>query len=85
MKINKLSLVILALIGVIHTCKSQVEDSHAIVQTSVHRIGLMPSHPNHYKQLDWKNKALLFDSLVFDFTAKEEFLPLIWIDSASNK
>ncbi|MDZ4147488.1 MAG: hypothetical protein U1C58_04315 [Flavobacteriaceae bacterium] len=45
----------------------------------------MPSHPNHYKQLDWKNKALLFDSLVFDFTAKEEFLPLIWIDSASNK
>ncbi len=55
-----------------------------IDQTSITRVEGMPNQPSPYKMLNWKEKAINFDSYVFDHSAKGEYLPLIWIDSAQR-
>ena len=55
-----------------------------IEQLSIPRVGSMPNQPQPYKMLDWKQKAIDFDSYVFDHTLTGDFLPLIWIDSAER-
>jgi hypothetical protein len=53
-------------------------------QVAIQRVNGMPNQPSPYKMLDWKEKAINFDSYVFNHDAKGEYLPLIWIDSAKR-
>lgn len=55
-----------------------------VVQEAVERIELMPTMPSPYKILDWKEKAICFDSYVFDFDTRVGDIPLIWLDSAKR-
>ena len=50
-------------------------------QVSINRIIAMPNIPEGYKMLDWKQKALDYDAYVFDWTAKDDVRPLIWLDN----
>ena len=54
----------------------------AVVQTSIPRIEQMPDMPGPYKIINWKQKALQFDSLVFNFSNTTANGPLIWLDSS---
>ena len=53
-----------------------------VAQTSIPRIEQMPQLPSPLKIIDWKQKALDFDSLAFDFNATAPYAPYIWLDSA---
>ncbi len=53
-----------------------------VEQASIPRIDQMPDLPSPLKIIDWKKKALQFDSLAFDFNNTASYGPLIWLDSA---
>ena len=53
-----------------------------VEQTAIARIGQMPDMPTPYKIIDWKTKALQFDSLAFNLNSTATYGPLIWLDSA---
>ena len=55
-----------------------------VSQVAITRVEGMPNQPEPYKMLAWKEKAINFDSYVFDHDAIGEYLPLIWIDSAQR-
>lgn len=52
-------------------------------QISVNRIELMPNIPSPYLMRDWKNVAMGYDSLVFDFNRTGNYLPLIWLNTST--
>jgi hypothetical protein len=70
-------LFLLVLLG---SCAPQI--SEPVIQTSLPRIDQMPALPQPLKIIDWKKKASLFDSLVYDFNSQASFGPLIWLDSS---
>lgn len=45
-------------------------------------VDLMPNLPRPFRMLDWRALAQAYDRFVFDFSAKGEHLPLIWIDDS---
>ena len=51
-----------------------------VEQVAVNRIELMPNMPQPYKIIDWKQKAIDFDSYVFDFNPDEPAGSMIWLD-----
>jgi hypothetical protein len=53
----------------------------AVLQTSIPRIEQMPDMPQPFKIINWKKKALQFDSLVYNFSNTTPDGPLIWLDS----
>lgn len=55
-----------------------------VTQTTIPRIEQMPMLPSPLKIIDWKEKAWLFDSLVFNFSATTPYAPYIWLDSAQR-
>ncbi len=71
---------ILALMLAVVSCKNNT--GVPVVQTSIERIDQMPDMPLPYKIIDWKQKALQFDSLVFNFSNTTPDGPLIWLDSS---
>ena len=42
----------------------------------------MPNLPQPFELIDWKDKAMAYDRLVFDRNARGEFLPLLWLDDS---
>lgn len=54
------------------------------IQKSINRITAMPSMPDDYKMLDWKQKALDYDAYVFDWNAQDDVRPLIWLDETKK-
>jgi len=52
-----------------------------VEQFPISRVEQMPDLPSPLKIIDWKQKALQFDSLVFNFEVKTPFAPYIWIDT----
>lgn len=52
-----------------------------VEQASIARIEQMPDLPSPLKIIDWKRKAIQFDSLVFNHQATTPFAPYIWIDT----
>jgi hypothetical protein len=72
----------LSLFAVLISCKPQNGDP--VVQTEIARIAQMPEIPQPLKIIDWKQKAILFDSLAFDFNNTAPYGPLIWLDSAKR-
>ncbi|MFA5816585.1 MAG: hypothetical protein WC865_13300 [Bacteroidales bacterium] len=79
---NKRSFIIsvLTLLTVLWSCSQQT--SEPVAQTSLPRIDQMPALPQPLKIIDWKKKAILFDSLVFNFNNQASYGPLIWLDSS---
>lgn len=49
-------------------------------QRDIAAVELMPNIPQPYRLIDWRAKARAYDQFVFDFTARGQYLPLIWID-----
>jgi hypothetical protein len=44
----------------------------------------MPNLPEPYKMLDWHEKAIAFDKVVYDFTLKGNYQPFIWLDDSKH-
>ena len=51
-------------------------------QKDIAAVELMPNLPEPYTLADWREKAVAYDRLVFDFKAQGEFLPLVWLDDS---
>ena len=51
-------------------------------QRNVECVDLMPNLPQPYKMKDWRAVAQGYDRLAFDFSAKGQYLPLIWLDDS---
>lgn len=51
-------------------------------QREIAAVDLMPNLPEPYELIDWREKARAYDRLVFNFHARGEFLPLIWLDES---
>ena len=51
-------------------------------QISLAAVELMPNLPEPFELIDWREKARAYDRFVFDFKARGEFLPLIWLDDS---
>ncbi|MEO6547002.1 MAG: hypothetical protein ABIN94_03355 [Ferruginibacter sp.] len=60
------------------TLKAQVK------QQKIPRVEQMPYLPKPLQIIDYKALALRFDKTVFDFTAKGEHWPLVWLDSSKK-
>jgi len=51
-------------------------------QRNIECVTLMPNIPRPFKMLDWRRLARDYDEFVFDFDAKGQYLPLVWIDDS---
>jgi hypothetical protein len=51
-------------------------------QKDIAAVELMPNLPEPYELVGWREKARAYDRLVFDFAARGEFLPLVWLDDS---
>ncbi len=79
---NKVSALISVLI-LLTTCYScKLQTGEPVAQTSLPRIDQMPDLPQPLKIIDWKKKAMQFDSLVFNFNNQNSYGPYIWLDSS---
>jgi hypothetical protein len=52
-------------------------------QLPINRIEQMPNQPAPYLMRNWKQVAMGYDSLVFNFDFVGQYLPLIWWDSST--
>jgi hypothetical protein len=73
---------ILILLFAITTIGGCIKSADTVEQVAIPRVETMPFHPQPYKQLKWKEKAINFDQYVFDHTLTGEYMPLIWLDSS---
>ena len=51
-------------------------------QKDLAAVELMPNLPEPFELPDWREKARAYDRFIFDFQAKGEFLPLVWLDQS---
>ena len=51
-------------------------------QKDIAAVELMPNLPEPFELIDWQEKARAYDRFVFDFGAKGEFLPFVWLDES---
>jgi len=80
MKRGNLIIIVITLLAALNCCSPQTFEP--VAQTSLLRIDQMPELPQPLKIIDWKKKALQFDSLVYNFKNQASYGPLIWIDSS---
>lgn len=52
-----------------------------VKQVQIARVKEMANLPQPLNIIDWRTMALRFDSTVYDFKAKGEYWPLVWMDS----
>jgi len=55
-----------------------------IGQFGLTKVNEMPDHPSPYKMLDWNEKAINFDEVVFNHRTDSPGEPMIWLDSAGR-
>ena len=72
----------ITLLAGLFSCNPQMGEP--VVQTSLQRIEQMPDLPLPLKVIDWKKKAMQFDSLAYNFSNQDSYGPLIWLDSAKR-
>jgi hypothetical protein len=75
-------LFLLVAIGV--SCCPKDHYGKAVEQTAVPRIELMPHEPQPYKIMDWKQKAIDYDTYIFDFNPALPAGPMIWLDNSQR-
>ncbi len=80
MKKVKFLVTILTLLTILYSCGRLT--SEPVAQTSLPRIDQMPGLPQPLKIIDWKKKAMQFDSLVYNFNSRDSIGPFIWLDSS---
>jgi hypothetical protein len=51
-----------------------------LVQKPIAQVVDMPRMPTPYQWKDWRDTALKFDQIAFDFERNGDYLPLIWWD-----
>ncbi|MCU0874419.1 MAG: hypothetical protein MUE50_18955, partial [Pirellulaceae bacterium] len=51
-------------------------------QKDIATVERMPNLPEPFALVDWREKARAYDRFVFDFHARGEFLPLVWLDES---
>jgi hypothetical protein len=69
-------------VAMLATISCTKKEGFRVEQISIARIDQMPDMPVPFKIIDWKKKALQFDSLVYNFESRAPYGPLIWLDSA---
>ncbi|MDN3587127.1 hypothetical protein QWY86_10640 [Pedobacter aquatilis] len=77
MRITKLLIALLLLSGS-NLAIAQVK------QLSLNRVDEMADVPQPLKIIDWKLMAQNFDKTIYDFNAKGEHWPMVWIDSTNK-
>jgi hypothetical protein len=77
-----LFLIILA--GLWVSCGEKDSYGEPVVQTKIARIELMPNEPQPYKIIDWKQRAIDYDTYVFDFNPDLPAGPMIWLDNSQR-
>lgn len=55
-----------------------------VQQKAISRVDKMPNLPKPLNIIDWRDMALRFDKLVYDFDAKEKYWPMVWVDSTGK-
>ena len=80
MKKTSFIILLLTLLAVLYSCSPQTWEP--VTQISLPRIDQMSELPQPLKIIDWKKKAIRFDSLVFNFKNNALYGSLIWLDSA---
>lgn len=80
MKKTSFILSVLTLLIAVSSCSQRI--SNPVIQTALPRIDQMPALPQPLKIIDWKNKAIQFDSLVYNFNNQASYGSLIWLDSS---
>lgn len=51
-------------------------------QKDIAAVEFMPNLPEPFALPDWRERARAYDRLVFNFQARGEFLPLVWLDES---
>lgn len=64
------------------SCTGNLHNS--VEQIPVDRTETMPNQPEPYKMLDWREKTINFDRVVFDFNLTGNYRPFIWFDNAGR-
>lgn len=59
-------------------CQAQVK------QVNIKRVDAMADLPKPLKIINWRDMALNFDRTVYDFNAKGDYWPMVWIDSTGK-
>jgi len=60
-----------------------VQQSGWSQQISISRVEQMPNMPAPYLMRDWKQTALGYDSLVYDLFRTGDYLPLVYLNTAT--
>jgi len=76
---NALKLITIVILALMAGCSIPTEN--LIQQKEISRIETMPNHPEPYKMLNWQEKAINFDHLVFNWNATGDYRPFIWLDN----
>ena len=79
---KKLTTILFALVLLAGFISCDPQIGKPVAQTSLQRIEQMPDMPKPLKIIDWKKKAMQYDSLVYNFNTKDSYGPLIWLDSS---
>jgi hypothetical protein len=76
--------ILFLLVSISLFCCSKDDYGQAVKQKAVPRIELMPREPVPYKALDWKQKAIDYDTYIFDFNSEFSAGPMIWLDNSQR-
>ena len=61
---------------------AKIVNAQPVVQKEITRVNQMPDLPQPLQIIDYRQMALNFDKIVFDFSAKGQYWPMIWIDKS---
>lgn len=79
--INILAMAILLVMAIACDRTNINNENDILLNKEIRQVELYPSRiPIDYKLIDFRDKALKFDELVFDKEAEGPFLPLVWED-----
>jgi hypothetical protein len=62
-------------------CWGETNYGKPVKQIAISRIEQMPNFPTPYKIVDWKQKAIDYDTYIFDFNSKLPAGNMIWLDN----
>lgn len=77
-------LFLLLLAGILVSCGANDNYGEQVKQTAIPRIELMPNVPQPYRIIDWKQKAIDYDTYVFDFNTELPTGSMIWLDNSQR-
>jgi len=76
----KFKIIILPSLFILIACFSQAQ----VKQLKLNRVEEMANLPQPLKIIDWKLMAQNFDKTIYDFNAKGDYWPMVWMDSTKK-